>query len=139
VQVSQGYSRGEFDFTFFADGSVAIRSPSGEVVEGTVALGDQAAVREGTAINIDITSATYVSSGNSFMKAGATQLSGLFTMASSDKNDNVQYMWLGLSGKLMTEIAGPATYDEAMSTNEYILVSCGDDSACDFSPSNVPK
>ena len=28
---------------------------------------------------------------------------------------------------------------DAMTTNEYILISCGDDSACDFSPSNVPK
>jgi hypothetical protein len=135
-QINSGYTRGEFDFTFYPDGTVAFwlfASPEMKY-EARYSQGGQ--VSEGASIVFTIT-AVPVGGPLGPMQVGDV-LGGLF-LDINDEEDVTEFMYLGL-GTTST----PATsFDMAMTSGnlEFVLVKCRSPVGvpCDFSSATVPE
>jgi len=131
IQINKNFDRGEWDFTFNKDGSVAFQpvGTTNEKYEATTSNDGQAS--EGTSIVFRITKAP--TSGPLNINAGDV-LSGLF-VNNPGQNQIINFMYLGFG----TNTVPAETFDEAMIAFEFVLNSCQSSStSCNFQANEVP-
>lgn len=117
------FSRGEFDFSAYADGTIMWRDTVGTIHKGQMHAGDQSAVTQGQAIKI------YVNS--------TVTLKGLYELDSKGDAGIVDNAFLTFS-----QTKQVTSFDDGMtSAMEFVLLSCNDKSGapCDFSASEIPE
>ncbi len=123
IDISNGFSRGEFDFSAYADGTIMWRDTVGTIHKGQMHAGDQSAVTQGQAIKI------YVNS--------TVTLKGLYELDSKGDAGIVDNAFLTFS-----QMKQVTSFDDGMtSAMEFVLLSCNDKSGapCDFSASEIPE
>lgn len=131
-QINAQYTRGEYDFSFYPDGTVAFWLFATPEVKYVASFTQGGQVSEGSSIVFTLTKAP--AGGPLAMKVGDV-LSGLF-LDINDEEDVTAFLYLGLGAP-----NAPATsFDMAMTTFEWVLVKCrGTDIPCDFTPAAVPE
>ena len=133
-QINKNYLRGEYDFTFNSDGTVAfwLFATPEQKYEATYTQGGS--VQEGVPIIFTMTMAP--SGGPLPVKVGDI-LDGLF-LSMNDQEDTTTFLYLGLG-----IVNNPAvSFDDAMSKLEFVLAKClgtAGSVPCDFSPAAVPE
>ena len=120
IEISKGFKRGEWDFTFFPDGVVAFElvpsSSSSSSSKYEARLDQHGTASEGTPIVFTVTEAPQ---GGPLSISPGDVLSGLF-ISDNGENHIVKYMYLGLG----TPSKGADTFDDAMADMEWVLTAC---------------
>ena len=110
--------------TFYKNGTVAAASVAGDVLKGSVEIGDQASVKEGTAITVTLDDALQ------------TKYAGLFQLDTKGDDGIIEILSLAVAA----EPNSPASFDQGMAGGafEFVLFGCADGSPnCDFGASKV--
>jgi len=129
VQVSHGFTTGEFDFTFYDDSTVHWRTPDKQVFVAKFEGLNLTKAQDGT---IAISGAVTASDDTAALPVG-TAVYVAFKIDGSGNDDIAQLLFWGLSTK------GPvASLDDAMLESEFVMVGCGESTTtCDFSSASV--
>jgi hypothetical protein len=136
IEISTGFARGEWDFTFYKDGKIGFGylSPSGSLFkyEATVGSHFELGATESTLLTL-----TQVPSGGPITATVGQKLSGMFENKAGFYQ-LTDYMYLALS---KPDGQTPASFEAGMSQIEFVLVKChkDDGSNCDFSSAQVPE
>jgi len=129
INIANGFQRGEWDVSFYSDGTAAWKVPeSDEVITTAIAISDRKVTQpSAVAITFKVTS-TGAHSGEEW--------DGLYIEDDKGNDSIVKMLMLG-----SVEDGEPETFDQTMQKNNLnlFLTACAKGSNCDFSASNVPK
>jgi hypothetical protein len=123
IEMSSGFARGEWDFSAYTDGSISWKSADGTIFKGRMKAGDQSAVQEGQAIDIQVNS--------------TVSFRGIFELDAKGNDGIVEMAFLTFSGSKQV-----VSFDDGMTgADEYVLLTCNEKSGepCDFSKSAIPE
>ena len=137
IEISTGFSRGEWDFTFYKDGKVAFGFLDGKSgvfkYEATLSSDFELGITANTIFTM-----TQVATGGPLSNcAVGDKLSGIFENKAGFYQIT-DYMYLALS---KPDGQSPADFEAGMKMFEFNLVKCHGEQAkdCDFSASRVPE
>eukprot|EP00939_MAST-03C_sp_MAST-3C-sp1_P000874 g874.t1 len=130
VEVSHGFARGEFDFTFYDDATVHWRDASGKTYVAQFDGLNLTKAQDGT---VTVGGNVTKSDDSSKLPVG-TVVDAAFRMDVAGNDGVAQFLFWGQS----TDGAPVQTFDDAMLKSAFVLVACKEGQAnCDFSSATV--
>lgn len=130
VQVSAGFERGEFDFTFYDDATVHWRAPGGATFVAQFDGLNLTKAQDGT-VTI---SGNLTKSGDASKLPVGTTVDAAFRIDAAGNDGIAQFLFWGQS----TDGTPVKTFDDAMLASAFVLVGCKASATnCDFSSAVV--